>query len=606
MKLLKFASTTMREEDWKYGPVYSVSGDTFPIKTQLRDLGFSWSNFKKCWYIAKSKFPTDSIRRKNLYDSLSALGIKIDINDSPVSPESGVSPETGRSPVVTPRESSFLSGEEYPIESQTSGEERVRSQYSFPIEKNIYSFDLSFEIDGDEHIEPVIINRYYKKGKTSDTYRVTFNREYRDYPFYEILIGDRAFDHEAIKKLFGSSKIYDKKWGTYNEREFIEGYLIPEIKKAVESKPKSFKIEYDYRERTPELNNFLSDIKSSHYDSKNVLYDISLSSDLYNGDFPVSVHYNAPSLYNKIGDVDAYPAVEHEKAKRVSFSDSLFKIDLYGIHTIEELDVAISNALESDVSKSKYIKYLDSFPYADVSSKEGFVDYSEISSILENPAANIDKVISKLREKGYVRPNKRKRGVDLPDSKKILNDFYRSDVNLDFFYTFIAYQLHYYYKDYHTRSFVSFSYVFDIDKLYRLLEKFGEVNKRSVLSSIEILSEGCYSKLFGQRTNGTWENYNDFYGGNSGAESSSASPSSNALYDLKSIADQNGIDTNDIENNAYRIYRQLAIMWHPDRNSDKEEATSMMQTINSVWDNVPMEYKQRTSSNWYKNFCCFS
>lgn len=599
MRIIKLSSATMSEEEWKYGPVYSICGNTFSIKTQLNNLGFSWSSFKRCWYMPKNKFPSDPVRRQSLLDSLRALGVAV--GGSAPSESPSTSPlRSAPSPSNAP---SILHGEEYPLDSKLYNEEKVRARYSFPIEKNIYSFNLTFDVDGEEHTEPVTISRYYRKGKTSDTYRITFNNEYRDYPVYEVSIGNKALDNEAITKLFGSSKLFNKKWGTYDEKEFIENDLVPLIRKSVEKKPASFKMEYDYRKHTPELLGFLSNIESQYYSGeKNVLYDIVLDRGLYKGEFPVSIHYSPPSTYNQTGDVTGYPAIEHEKAKQVSFRDSLFKIELYKIHTIKELDTAIAAALESDEAKDKYVKYLESFPYADASSKEGFGDYSEIASILENPSANVDNVISKLREKGYVRPNQRKKGAEIPDSKKILNDFYRrGEGDVDFFYTFIAYQLHYLYKNYHTRSFISTSYIFDIYKLYSMLEKYGEVDKAAVLSAVEKLSEACYSKLFGQREKSTWENYNDFYGRGTGT-SGTPNVTNNALYDLKEIADENGIDISNIENDAYSVYRQLARLFHPDLNPNNPDATSTMQMINGIWDNIPTEYKQKRASTWYSKW----
>jgi hypothetical protein len=79
---------------------------------------------------------------------------------------------------------------------------------------------------------------------------------------------------------------------------------------------------------------------------------------------------------------------------------------------------------------------------------------------------------------------------------------------------------------------------------------------------------------------------------------SSASP---ALSNFARFVSKYGIDTENINENAKQIYRQLVQLIHPDKHTDpvkKQEMTKEFQELQNIWDSVPDMYK--TASNWYE------
>lgn len=595
MRIVQAAFTEFKKEVWQYGPVVIVQGNTFPVKDILSSLGFKWSGARKCWYMPENQY---SIKASLINERLKQLGVTF--------PESSNSPESQQSSPA--QEKKVLEGEEYPLKGDSSmqrdSEEKTRKRYRFPIRKNILQFvaDIRLKDDTEVHNENVIINRYFKKGVTSDNWKVTFNAEYADYPLYEAEIGTSVITGGPILTITKSFMKDGKAWGTYDEPSFILSEMKRIVEEVVPLKfTNNFLIEYDYRKRDPELGDFLKSIEGLVYSNKNELYSINLNTPKYNGSFSVTVLHNAPLK------VFGYPNVNHPKAPEPGFSDMLFDVSLYKIHTVEEFDAKIKEILNNQEVIDKYVKYLDSFPYISGDQKEGYEDYKKVIEILRNPSANIDFIIGKIKAMGYVRESLRGEKRIVIDTKKVLNDIYGRDISSpEYFYILIAYQLNYYFRKYHERAFIQYNLFSFVDTLSDILNKYGdEIKPRALTALITSISDACYTKIFGSaRSRNTWENFKNFYsdywseGQQNNVGQKVDSNSQTGFEMLKDLAEINEIPVNDIQTDAKKIYWQLAKKLHPDKNpGNPEEATEQFKALQKIWEMIPDSIKN--ASDWY-------
>lgn len=589
MKFTKLASVSVKKEILNNVPVYCIYGNTYPIRDTLkRELGVIWHGVKKCWFVRQDKFD------QNFDKNIAVLQrLHINVQDLQGGPRN--------QPIDIPQETKkeTLEGVEYP--TKIEGEEKTRNRYSFPIRKNILVFPVEFTIDGEQYTENVYVNRFYKKGETSDYYKVTFNKEYKDYPVYQFEIGKKEFDESPIVSLTFGTKKSNKAWGTYDEKKF----LLEECKPLIENKLKNsslqvFQFEYNYRKRDDDFKNYLKSLPNIlNTKTKEGIYKVNLNTPLYQGKFDIALSYNSLGEYTKVDSIRVYPFVDHPQASD-NYRHQLCEIPLFSIFTKDQLFDEINKKLNENEVKEKYIKYLESFPYTKAENKEGYEEFLKIIEFIKNPESHIEEVSDILQEMGYIRPNLRSTGKMMPDSKKILNDIYnhQNKEHLNYFFTLIGYVLHYYYKGHDLRSW-SMQQMFDVYYIVQVLSKYDNIDKAKVVNAVVKFGDLCYNKFFGEKHKNRWDNYNDFYGGkrNQGRQEPQINKGGgNAIDDLKALAEENGIDTS---TNIKSIYRALSRRFHPDVNKE-EGAEEMMKLINNIWDRIPEEKKQAFNLKYYR------
>jgi len=608
MKIIKIAALNLAKETWTYGPVYIVRGDTYPVRQTLSNLGFKWSGPQKGWYMPESRFLQIL---PSIKDKLINLGISFS-NE----PFSGTAPGPSSAPTfsaplsATPKQE-ILEGEEYPPKgeensSARASEMKTRERYKFPVRKNILQFSTAFTLKDDPelHTENVVVNRYFKPGITSDTWKVTFNAEYAAYPMYQMKIGRSVIEDKPIITISKSLLKEGKPWGSYDEKSTIETELKKFLDEQIPIKwPKNFQIEYDYRKRDPELIELLKSIEGQIWDKKNKFTTIKLTHPQYGGDFPVCVLYSPPLL------VEAYPNVDHPQAPKTSFRKKLFEISLYKVRTREELEKKITDALVSDEAKAKYVEYLDSFPYVSGENKPGYQEFLKVVDIISAPEAHAAEVLGKIRSMGYVRESLRAKGVTIIDTKKVYDDLSVRDPGIDYLYTVVAYQINYFHKRYNERAFTQWNLSGFIYALRDVLKKYDDVaTNTDLFGAVEKLGEICFENIFGKkRSKSTWENYKDFYSGAWGDDTAGEKPpatqetSISALQMLKELAEINDIPVSDIRTEAKKVYHMLAMKLHPDKNPENiVEATEQFKELGRIWDRIPDDIKN--AGTWYSRF----
>ena len=200
-KMKKIANNvTLSKENLtgKYGnfTAYVVRGNTYPLKNSLKQMGFRWSGAQKAWYITEKKWDP------SIAEKLKNIGVSTPDSPSPSSSQTTDSPQTTDNTETRPTAKTW----------ETENPEMTK-WYGFPINKNIYEFDIDFTVDGEKHSGKVQVDRSYVPGKGSTRYYEKRSREYRGLPRYVL----RVIDSETGEELTSSNATMKEKWGTYSE-----------------------------------------------------------------------------------------------------------------------------------------------------------------------------------------------------------------------------------------------------------------------------------------------------------------------------------------------------------------------------------------------------
>jgi len=614
---LRMAST-IEIKDWKYGQVLVIEGNTFHIKDKLKQLGFKPYKIGGYWVQIMNKSVYDKksdSEKRTLISTIESLGVENtdilktnsdkDRNNQQDIPNNEI-PKT-----EPPKEREVLQGEEYPYKNTMSNEreEKTRRKYSFPIEKNIIEIVLDVDVDGTIHSEKTKVNRTFKAGITSDSYKVTFNREYKDFPIYEFVIGKNHDGNPiTIIRISTKGKTKERPWGSYDEREYLTQYIKPKLEKLIQTIPTykgPFVNEYDYRKRDDDLKSLLNEINYS-WDSEHILYKIDINEGPYKGNYPVGVYYSAPN------SAVLETGIDHPLASR---KRTIGSVNLIGIHNLKDFDNKIKLELEGQKAKDKYVEYLETFPFLQQQEDEEKNKFEQIKDFIKNKSVDIEYVLGRIKQMGYIRPNRRQKqtgpgmtsGDEIKwvlDSEKIRNDIYGRGYQKsspDFFYTVIAY---YVLKAKTGQwSFTDMMLMDSINDWIRIMKKFGvELNFKEIESIISDIGKEILFMVFGQKSRTRAESFNDFYygGGDGGFFNEEDDKKTNfnnnpALSQLENFARELGLDPTSIS--PKKLYRQLSRMTHPDVNREDPNAKAKFQQLGNIWDLIPGELKH--AFNWY-------
>jgi len=583
---IKTAQTLSKEIiHGKYGDfgAYIVSGNTFPIRDKLKNLGFKWYQVKQSWWISDKKY-NDYIKNEL---------IKIGIGEPIVQP---TSPQASQQPLVQPKQ---------PL--QPTEDADMSKWYGFPINHNIMEYDLDFELNGKPHTESVVIDRLYVPGKDSSEYRKVKSREYKGRPKYVVRIGSKTVK-DKIEPLGVMNFIAKEQWGTYDETTYLNE-LKNTIKIRLENNPpqkrvsnanNSIKWYYDLQKRTPEFKQFLRDVDDNKLKQE---YTMHIDDPVYGGDYPVSI-----TVYGGEDEDAVYvnTALKDPQAPREDFVDT---VNLYGIHTIDEFNNKINQSLSANNEpKERYIKYLKSFPFLPEQKQESFKDFGEISRVIENPEASVDYVLNKIKEKGYIRPHKRQKqeaglssGEEIKwivDSKKIVNDAYNFGTSPDYFYAVVAYYIHR--KIRGIWSWTDMMLTDTMSQWVNVMKRYGATFSFEEMEKvIETIGKLIIEKIYGKKIKeDQYKSFNNWFTGEDNGKEEVADGS--VVSTFINFAKQYGIDPEGIKDNVKKVYRMLANKLHPDKYVDlveKEKMTEKFKELQQIWDNMPPTYK--TAFSWY-------
>jgi len=609
---IKTASARMTKETIKgrFGDfqAYIIRGDTkedtYNIKEQLKRIGFKWYNGS--WWISANKL---SDTDKAYLNTLGVVGAE------------STTPSLTTQPLLQPT----ITNPQSAVQTkqwQTENEE-MSKWYGFPINHNIASWEENFEIDGQSHHAIITLDRLYQKGISSGYYNETKSREHKGLPKYkinikipDIQIKDESVSDDQFKNkdfTYSYNKMADKKWGTYNEDDFIA-----ERKKAVKenlsnSKSKIYKqiqFEDNVAKRTPEYRQFLNDIDNKKIQ---ITYDFVVQDPIYGGNYKLGIY--ELGMGERAYATTLKPLVDVPLAPDKTFGYQ--SIDIYKTYTIEDFHNVINDYIKTNYDKIQkdYIEYLKSFPFLQSQKDKATESLNEIIGYITGANKDADMALRILQNKGYIRPHKRQKqspGITVGDeihwvidSKKIVNDAYNTQSYAsrmpEYFYSVLAYYVHRKVRGIWSWTDMMLMEVMDV--WYRRMKEMGATfSFKDVERAIEFIGNIIVGKIYGEtKEEKNKRFFEDFYGGQQGYKPESSS-FIGGIADFANFAKQYGVEVENItEENAKDIYRTLVKNLHPDLQQDpvkKDEMTERFKKLQMIWDTVPDQYKK--ADNWYE------
>ena len=618
MNIYKFSGArTLTKETivGKFGPftTYLISGDTYPIKEGIKALGFSWIGSKTAWGMPEKQFLAS---KDQLVTKLNNLGINTSavtqVENNPANP---ANQEPAIQEPIKPEMKQWI-----------TEDADLTKWYKFPINHKILEYTEDITIDGETQTQKISIDRLCKFSEEGSTYSAPKkSRDNIGHAFYVINVGETK-DTENPEKINPISTIKilcSKIYGTYNEQEYLEE-LRKNLKIKLENNPtqknifsghNALKWNYDIAKRTPELNQAFEQIIKNEYPDK---FFVTLSNNgEYDGEYAVKLKMYSHDKLNT--EVYFNPDIQSKIAPNAEYK-YIGSIKTFKIHTVEELNNKIKEALNKDEVKKVYLEYLQSFPFLQSQQETSQENFTEISGFIANPDSAVKSVLNKIKDIGYIRPHKRQKQSEglssgeeikwVVDSDKIKNDIYGRGGYVrstpEYFYVVVAYYIHR-----QVRGIESWSDAMLVDSAMiwiNNMKKFGaDINSKTLFAAMGRIGDLIIKEIYGDtsKTNENQNNQNNQnnQGYNQHNQYRQNIPNNSSIDKFKNLAIEYGIDATDIENNLKGVYRQLVQKMHPDKFLDqvkKDEMTEKFKDLQNIWDDIVKIY--RVSTNWYENY----
>lgn len=566
----------------KYGvfEAYLVKGDsTKDIKNTLRELGFRWHNLKEAWWIS-AKNMTNSTMTK-----LQKVG------------------------VITTEQPTINNIENKPEKKWITENQKATSWYGFPINKEIDSFEVEIESKEKVYKTQIKIERTYFQGKGSSTYHETFSREHKGIPKYIF--------HVNISELGINYSLYHqtaKKWGTYNEEEYlivVKENIVNILKDPTRKLQKGIAFNEEINKRAPEYKDFLNKVGKKEI---NTSYSFTVVDEDYGGDFNLSLY----SL--GMDDRSANTTLSFKLDDPTSPREHVIgynNIDIWNTYTIEDFNKRINEYLVNNKEKiqNEVIKYLKSFPYLEDQKKNALKDFETVKSYIgfSFSEAQVDDILNVLKSRGYIRQSLRgnkegEKGIEVQtkdeqvkwiiNSKKAVSDAYGSNRYLsespDYFYAVVAYYIHR-----KIRGIFSFSEMMLTEAMgswLRIMNRYGAgFQFGEVMDSIEEIGDIIVNKIYKGKTKAQInEEFRDWFDNSTRDNKYNYVKAESSLTEFSTFAQRYGIDPEDIENNLMSIYRVLVKKLHPDliqNSSEKLISEKSFKELQGIWDRIPESLK---------------
>lgn len=581
----------------------TVPGEIYSIYKKLgkNGLGFNWYGKDKIWWIYDSNLNPEKISQiQNLGIDTSVLGNI---------PEQ--KPFEQKSEKEIPNKKENLTNK---TDFETGNDPKTYKEYpsskwlGFPVKRNIYTTEFDVNINDSIYTLKVIMNRMWNvlEGKlVRKLPRYVYNVFYND------------------QELGVTSEPAPSDWGTYDE-DSIAKNIQTKIQNRLNEKEKSkmyvrFQNIKKLEKRDPKFIEFLKIWEDKKYDKEFNLEDyinqyiperyITLNEGEYSGEFPINMNLLGGTIYLETGLDD--PKAPYPK----NLGSVLISA---GIENIEQLNKLIDDEIQENLEEIKkyYLEYLKSFPFTKTEQEKSTADMGSIVNMIGN---NFDVQFfkSKLINFGYIRPSKKVKRTEggmapqesvkyILDDKKIRNAVYSRNAshNPDFFYAVLAYYLMR--KVRNITSWTEMMLVTNISDWVNLAKKYSHnVDFKTVDEYLGQLVNILFKELYGSNApKSRVENFSDFYSGNWGSSESSKDIGNTEqkgfgpLQDFVNFVSGLGINPEEAKNNPKRIYRQLALKYHPDTTSeDKVKSEIIFKNLAELYKKIPNELK--VAYNWY-------
>jgi hypothetical protein len=591
-----------------------VYGNTYPIKNQLKNLGFFWFKSKKAWGLNRSRY------NSQIENRLQQLGVQIPGAQPPA--ETPESEETGSEESIYVTESeNFKNGR------WVSEDPDLERSYGFPINEGIHTFDVLFKEGEEEHVISVSIDRKAQPKESSGYYGDTYYKRppaNKRNPLYVFKIIDKETGqvistHSTVnKKSFSDEENFivkaEENFGKIIRGEGrlrtknIRGMIVEHFdmhKRTDELKDYLFKDEGEWRK---EVRGFTIDIQYKDEDGD------------YTGTYPIKVdltsydkNLNTPISFDIEEDLDLM-----DDKKR--YNKMLGNGDLVGVYTVEDFNERVKSVISENHESisAEYIKFLKSFPFLESQKEVGKESANEIYGLITGGGQSNDFFLQQLKERGYIRPNKRQKqnvGLATPeaikwvvDSEKIKDAIYGSGYLHkvpEFFYAVIAYWVHR--KKNNIPVNLGSRMGWDqlssaMDTWMRSMKSFGyEIDWKEVESAVEGIGSQIYADIVGKaRPDINPETV--FNGEQQGIQFDPNIPP------FIQFAEENGVDTtNAVEENRLKsVYLNLAKQFHPDLNRESEEQEAAAQArskrLMELWQAIPNNIREAAFNLAFRRF----
>lgn len=623
-------------------PIYFIKDPkTYPIRDKLGVNGLGMKYWQGMWW-------TYNVTPR-LLDSLDKLGVETtEIRQSQSIPAESPSP-----PVISDIPSDTISPPKkednisIPVVNKEWGgptelyKEQASEKAGFPVRKNIYSTDVTVDINGESVTLNLALNRTYAPGLNSSDYHVVVQRGYRGFPLYNISVGWEG-RHLGTIKVPINRKGPDRKWTTIDEEREIAPQvpiLVREV--AINPATKLHQILEAYlhtSKRDTDFLKFIEEHKEKPFDNRNI--EVPHKGKMVSVPIISSFYKYGKELDHKI---DIMPALDKTKYPQapdpsivglLSFSDSSVPDE---IKTIEEFMAWYERLLTEKLPQiqERYTKYLESFPFAEEEFDNAKVEMSRILNYLVAGSVDINEFKQHLIKMGYLRPRKSRSQApaagmvpqedikyNILDHKKIINDVYRNKNFNDpeSFYTVMAY-----YLSRLKRNVTSWTEIILKDTIRywtNTANRFGlQMSIREIDSFFDREARRLYREIFEEQSpKSRSEQYQDFYTGFYGGEGSAGRGEKNRGEKNRVVTSPNqfadfvaslGGDRELALKEPQKAYRQMALKYHPDIQKDKspaniENATRIFSQLSSMYEQVS---GKQAFSNWLQkiasNTCSF-
>lgn len=601
--------------------IYYLIGDTYNLHKTIplghAGLGFQYWKEKRMWWMYAERMTS------HIATQLANKGVDVSDYSQPTQPTTPATSPAAATPVsvpapvaaptVTPTvppaatKPDNLTDKSWDFENKWDEKKRLSEKAGFPYKK-IYEQDITVDFQGKPIKIHANLTRKPRPGKTE--YSVAMG--WKGFPIYVV---DVSVNEAPIGKFVIpiNKETQEKKWTEINETTEVVPLIEAKVRE-IYTNPKTkgstqLRIALQRQSRDPEFVQFMQSHRTYEENPSRIMKNIQLDDPKYGGTYPVSFHasHNGETWYGET-------AVEHPLAPRPV---TLFYLDMpFEVQNIEQfnqwLEQAIARPENQAKAKEYLLKYLQSFPYLEEEQASAQESMKEILPIIQSKSMDVMFFRNKLLQNGYIRPSKRqaKTGPGMVpqesikmviDTKKILDDIYRYDKhtnNPNFLYAVVAYFMHRLKSG--TMGFIPVKLTGAIEQLRDVLKRHGEDIEFEVLNNyFESVSKHLLQSLFYRNTQTAWDQWDQFYSGNWGQETSA--PGHARVTDLNefiTFANIYGFTPEQIVAHPKSIYRQLALKLHPDTSSnpDKDQAAADFITLKEIWDRIPDNLKQACTS----------
>lgn len=584
-------------------PIAYVTGNTFPIRDKLKNLGFTWYGPRKMWWMYRDKMPATAPA------ALSALGIDVSVTGAPISAQPAPTTEPVTEPVA---ETNLVKTD------KTTGVERWGP--NFPINPKIYETDI------DVVHENIPLKIHVVWGREQD------EKRHKTTPRYNIKM---LWEGIVLRDRYGKPP-EGGKWTsagpTYNEDQLVSDFNKQIPGWAADPKSKLYhaiKFELEYRKHEPEYAILLDTAEKDYMGKEDFSAQfpprqITLDETGYSGSFPVIVK---PRVYRAYRDIKVglYTGAQHRLAPR---SEELAILTIpVTIHNVKDANAYVDQQITEHQNeiKEEYLKYLKSFAFTEQQQEQASAELKPIIDMISSGKVDMGKIKMELLKRQFIRTSRRQKqnapGMAPMDSFNFIIDdkairnatFERGRYNSnspEYFYTAIAYNLM---RIKHNN--IGFMPIF-LDDAYRVVTNIlhrhydPSIQATQVAEYINNAARAVWQDLTGKKYHSWDEVYNDFYSGQWGSGTRGTQTGTRQTQDpvqtfaffIESL--NLGVSKEQVIQSPRSAYRQLALKLHPDSTQmeDKERASQLFSDLTSLYDRLPQNMKNAFSWHKYKKF----